>query len=110
MLLILRSRAAFSLLSGIVRIDLFFLVGKIAGAWLPMADRRLYRRRRRLPTRILRADVDPCANASGLPIRTTSAIDRIVFRISVLPLRPFVHYRAGASIVAQLRRPWAAQS
>src|SRR3954471_14307698 len=111
MLLILRSSAAFSLLSGSFGSLRFFSLGTSpargwrwpTGAWTvpppPLP----------LPPEFFGTDEDPCANASAPPIRTTSAVERIVVRILVLPF-PVSSYRAGTSIVAQLRRPWAAQS
>src|SRR5882672_9659177 len=114
MLLILRSRAAFSLLSGSFGSLRFFSLGTSptrgwrwptgAGITPPPPP----------PPEFFGTDDDPCANASGPPIRTTSAIDKIVFRILVLPFvflpAALSSYRDGTSIVAQLRRPWAAQS
>src|SRR5882724_8452345 len=105
MLLILRSRAAFSLLSGSFGSLRFFSLGtSLARGWRWPSGAGIVDAP---PPEFFGTDDDPCANASGPPIRTTSAIERIVFRILVLPF-PFF-YRVGASIVAQLRRPWAAQ-
>src|SRR5215207_10448967 len=89
MLLILRSSAAFSLLSGSFGSLRFFSLGTSpargwrwpTGAWTvppPPAPPPL-------PPEFFGTDEDPCANASAPPIRTTSAIERIVVRILVLP-------------------------
>ena len=72
-----------------------------------MTDRRLRCR----PARVLRH----CRRSTlrkGLRTAdqaTSAAIDRIIFRIMVLPFS-LLFYRAGTSMVPQLRRPWAAQS
>src|SRR5580765_7636470 len=99
MLLILRSSSAFSFSStSLVLLRLFFSLGKSAargwrcptGAWIVGWLSEFF------------GTVEPCAN-TGLPVRTTSATDRIIFRILVLPF--YFLSRAGTSIVAQLRRP-----
>src|SRR3954447_10268242 len=111
MLLILRSSAAFSLLKGSFGSLRFFSLGTSptrgwrwpTGACItPPAPPPV-------PPEFFGTEEDPCANTSAPPIRTTSAIERIVVRILILPFVVFF-YRTGASIVAQLRRPWAAQS
>ena len=87
MLLILRSRAAFSLLSGSFGSLRFFSLGTSLSARLAMTDRRLHHPAAPPPLapEFFETDEDPCANASAPPIRATSAIERIVVRILVLP-------------------------
>src|SRR5215216_475898 len=89
MLLILRSRAAFSLLSGSFGSLRFFSLGTSlargwrcpTGAWIvPLPPAPLPP-----PPEFFGTDDAPCANASAPPIRTISAIERIVFRMLVLP-------------------------
>src|SRR6476660_9923474 len=87
MLLILRSRAAFSLLKGSFGSLKFFSLGTSptrgwrwpTGACItpPLPPP--------LAPEFFETDEDPCANASAPPIRATSAIERIVVRILVLP-------------------------
>src|SRR5712671_1112834 len=80
MLLILRSRMAFSLLKGSFGSFRFFSLGTSpargwrwpTGAWTVGCAEFF-------------GTVEPCANASGQPVRTISATDRIIFRILVLP-------------------------
>jgi len=90
----------------IVRVAQVLLVGHVAGARLAMANRRRYRRcasarifrngRRSLRKRVRATDQNhQCYREDRFPH----------------PGSPFpFFYRVGASIVAQLRRPWAAQS
>src|SRR4051794_5851031 len=88
MLLILRSSAAFSLLSGSFGSLRFFSLGTSlargwrwpTGAWTAPPPPPLPP-----PPEFFETDEDPCANASAPPIRTISAIERIVFRMLVLP-------------------------
>src|SRR6478609_8297483 len=87
MLLILRSRAAFSLLRGSFGSLRFFSLGTSptrgwrwpTGAWITPPPPPPP------PPEFFGTDEDPCANASAPPIRTISAIERIVVRIVVLP-------------------------
>src|ERR1700692_276549 len=91
MLLIFLSRAASSLFTGLFGSLRFFSLGTSpARCW-------------RWPTGAGTSglseffgtvDDPPCANASGPPIRTSSAIDRIIFRILVLPFE--THFIASA--------------
>src|ERR1700712_1150628 len=84
MLLILRSRSAFSLLSGSLGSLKFFSLGTSpargwrcpTGAWTSGLSEFF-------------GTVEPCANASGQPARTRSVTDKIIFRILVLPCSCF---------------------
>src|SRR4026207_1754028 len=107
MLLILRSRAAFSLLSGSFGSLRFFSLGRSLGRGCRCPPGPWITPPPPLPPEFFETDDDPCANASGPPIRTSSAIERIVFRILVLPFGHLLVsvYRAGTSIAPQLRRP-----
>src|SRR3954470_8061164 len=106
MLLILRSSAAFSLLRGSFGSLRFFSLGTSPARGCRWPTGACIVPPPPLAPEFFGTDEDPCANPSAPPIRTTSAIERIVVRMSVLPC---LFYRAGTSIVAQLRRPWPAQ-
>jgi len=105
MLLILRSRAAFSLLSGSFGSLRFFSLGtSLARGWrgqpAPVSSMRLARifrnGRRSLRKRVRATDQNhQCYREDRFP-HPGSPVS--------------IFYRVGASIVAQLRRPWAAQS
>ena len=116
MLLILRSSAASSLFSRIVRIAQIFLGRHLIGARLAMADRGFANRLGRVPVPDDPELLPVCAIAAGPPIRASSASCDRLYREQLSHLaspvseKRIYRPRSGTSIVAQLRRPWAAQS
>src|SRR5882757_7531972 len=91
MLLILRSRAAFSLLKGSFGSLRFFSLGTspTRGWRWPTGACITPPPPPPVPPEFFGTDEDPCANASAPQIRTTSAIERIVVRILILPFAVF---------------------
>src|SRR3954471_17550507 len=87
MLLILRSSAAFSLLKGSFGSLRFFSLGTspTRGWRWPTGACITPPPPPPVPPEFFGTDEDPCANTSAPPIRTTSAIERIVVRILFLP-------------------------
>src|SRR6185436_1106374 len=85
MLLILRSSARFSLLSGSFGSLRFFSLGTSLTRGWRWPTGACITPPPPPPPEFFGTDEDPCANASAPPIRTISAIKRIVVRMLVLP-------------------------